>query len=348
MIAWSFSRTFELRELGVPLSTNGVACNPGVLISSIGFGRTDGELPPDPPIGKNRWDAGRPVNESHEESMIASYAALVILGLFQNPEADGRRSVLPGGGTVLVPSDLPESGPIDLVIHLQGAVEAVDRALEESGWTAVAVVVNEPGLSSAYARPFSDPDRFPTLLDEARIAIAERVPGVDLDGGRLIVSSFSAGFGGVRELLQQPEAVDQIDALVLADSLYCGYEGDPADRRLDPEKMAGFRRFAIEANAGRKAMLVSHCALIPDGYGSTAETADDLVRHVGGSFEDLDEDLGDGWRLSRRFERGSLRVLGFEGTEGEDHLRHLRRLGELWRDLPVVPAGDVAERGENR
>lgn len=280
--------------------------------------------------------------------MIATCAVLVVLGGFQGPEADGRRSVLPGGATVIFPGDLPESGPIDLVIHLHGSADAVARALDVSGWPAVAIAVNEPGLSSAYERPFSDPDRFPALLEGARAVIAGRVPGADLDRGRLIVSSFSAGFGGVRALLAQPRAAEQIDAIVLADSLYCGYEGDPADRRLDPGKMSGFRRFASEAAAGRKAMLVSHCALIPDGYGSTAETADDLVRHVGGAFEPASEDLGGGWLLSRRSDRGSLRVLGFEGAGGDDHLQHLRRLGDLWRDLPRLPAGGVAGRGENR
>ncbi|QDV34867.1 hypothetical protein [Tautonia plasticadhaerens] len=265
--------------------------------------------------------------------MITALLILAALGS-EGPEAGGRRLELPGGATLILPLDPPEAGPIDLVVHLHGAVPAVERALDASGWDAAAVVVNEPGLSSAYSRPFSAPSLFPTLLDQARSALAEALPGADPDAGLLIVSSFSAGFGGVRELLKQGDALDRIDALVLADSLYCGYEGDPADRRLDPALMLGFRRFAAEAAAGRKAMLVSHCALVPDGYGSTAETADDLVRHVGGAFEPGREDWGGGWIRSREFRRGGLLMLGFEGEAGEDHLRHLRSLGALWRRLP--------------
>lgn len=273
------------------------------------------------------------------EVLVMLVFALVIVGSnFGNEESEaGHRRLKLTGGTVLVlPAEPPEDGPIDLVVHLHGAVPAVERALDESGWDAAAVVVNEPGLSSAYARPFADPGHFPTLLDEARTALANSLPGVDPEAGRLIVSSFSAGFGGVRELLAQPGAFDRIDALILADSLYSGYEGDPAERRVDASKMLGFRRFATKATEGRKAMLVSHCALVPEGYASTAETADDLVHHVGGSFEPVDEDWGDGWIVTRRFEREGLIVLGFDGEEGEDHLRHLRRLGELWRQLPVA------------
>jgi hypothetical protein len=272
-----------------------------------------------------------------ERAMVIG-VLLVAFFATEGPISQGRLVELPSGGTLVLPSELPDAGPIDLVVHLHGAVPAVDRASEASGWSksAAAVVVNEPGLSSAYSRPFSDPTRFRTLLKEARSALIEALPDVDPDGGRLIVSSFSAGFGGVRELLKQADACEQIDALILADSLYCGYAGDPSDRRLDPELMAGFRRFAAEAADARKAMLVSHCDLLPDGYGSTAETADDLVRHVGGAFEEGRRDRGDGWIESRRFERGGLLVIGFEGESGEDHLRHLRRLGELWRELPEV------------
>ena len=274
--------------------------------------------------------------------MIAALLILAALGP-EGPDPGGRRLELPGGATLILPGDPPEAGPIDLVVHLHGAVPAVERALDESGWDAAAVVVNRPGLSSAYSRPFSDPSLFPTLLDQARSALADALPEVDPDAGRLIASAFSAGFGGIREILKQRDMCDRIDALVLADSLYCGYDGDPAGRRLDPDLMLGFRRFAAEAASGRKAMLVSHCALVPDGYGSTAETADDLVRHVGGAFRAVEQDRGDGWLQSREFRRGGLLVIGFEGEAGEDHLRHLRGLGTLWRMLPAVAGDEWAE-----
>jgi hypothetical protein len=149
--------------------------------------------------------------------------------------------------------------------------------------------------------------------------------------GRVVVSAFSAGFGGVRELLKVPEHFARIDGLVLADSLYCGYDGDPARKHVDPALMAGFRRFAAEAAAGRKTFLVSHSAQVPDGYASTTETADDLIRSVGGASEPAPVTGLDGWTPARTFARGRFLVLGFAGAGPDDHMAHLRRVDALWR-----------------
>jgi hypothetical protein len=237
--------------------------------------------------------------------------------------------------TLILPAGYrPQDQVVDLVVHLHGAVETVERALAESGWQVPAVVVNRNGLSSAYAQPFADPSLFPTLLDRALAAIrAEGLADKPLLG-RVAVSSFSAGFGGVRELLAVPAHFHQIDALILADSLYCGYAGDAADQGLDPDKMAGFRRFAAEAAAGRKTLVLTHSAQVPDGYASTTETADDLIRQVGAPVEAGDADWGDGWQLTRQCRLGNFLVLGFAGNAPEDHLRHLRRLGLIWKAAP--------------
>ena len=135
-----------------------------------------------------------------------------------------------------------------------------------------------------------------------------------------------------RALLSQPENFARIDALVLADSLYCGYDpADPDSHRLDASKMAGFRRFASEAASGRKMMLVPHSAQVPEGYASTTVTANNLVALVGASSESTDLELAPGFRLTRRASQGRFVVLGFSGSGPEDHLRHLRRLGTLWK-----------------
>lgn len=241
---------------------------------------------------------------------------------------------LKSGATLYVPPSFQaRGGKVNVALHLHGAATVVEPAFAETGWDGVLIVFNRNGLSSVYAKPFADPALFPRLLDEALAAVADQRPGESLALGKVLVSSFSAGFGGVREILKTPSSFGRVDALVLADSLYCGYSGDPAARKLDPDLMRDFERFAREAAAGRKRLLVTHSAQVPEGYGSTTETALALIAASGATDESTNVDWGDGWRQTRRAVQGGFEVLGFTGEEAADHLRHLRRIAELWKRL---------------
>lgn len=249
-------------------------------------------------------------------------------------DAPGQRVDL-GGATLFVPEGYrPEGGRVDLVLHLHGATSVVEPALAQSGWKAVLVTFNRKGLSRVYAEPFSDPALFPGLLEKALAAIRELGLADEPKLGRVLVSSFSAGFGGVRAILRVPAQFDRVDAILMADSIYSGYTGDPARREVDPDLMDGFARFAEQAAAGRKALYVTHSEQVPDGYASTTETADYLLKRVAGEPTVVREDLGEGLILTRSFRTGRLLVDGFEGAGPEDHMRHLRRIGTLWARMP--------------
>lgn len=266
--------------------------------------------------------------------MLIHWSALAAVLLAAAPP-EGDRLKLQEEATLFVPAGYKaRDGKVDVVLHLHGTPTVAEPALKDVGWDAVLVTFNRSGLSSAYAKPFSDPELFPRLIDDAVKGVESLRPGEKLVAGKVVVSSFSAGFGGVREILRTPASFDRIDAIVMADSLYCGYAGDPAEKRVDPNLMSGFERFAREAAAGRKTMLVSHSSQVPPGYASTTETADYLIKAVGATSEPDDADWGDGWREIRKASEGRFRVLGFSGEGPEDHMRHLRRIAELWKRLP--------------
>jgi hypothetical protein len=252
----------------------------------------------------------------------------------------GRRIELIEGATLFVPKGYrpSETGVMNVVMHLHGASSVIEPALIDSGWPAVLVVFNRKGLSSVYTGPFSDRTLFPRLMESARAAAKELGLAPEPKVGRVVVSSFSAGFGGVRELLKVPEHFARIDGLVMADSLYCGYAGDPSLRRVDPDLMAGFRKFAAEAAEGCKTFVLTHSAQSPGTYASTTETADDLIKAVGGTAEPSEVAWADGLRQTRKLSRGGFNVLGFSGTEGVDHMKHLRQISRVWRTYRELEA----------
>lgn len=245
------------------------------------------------------------------------------------------------GATLFIPQGYePRGERVNIVLHLHGSPAVVEAALVEAGWPAVLIEFNRRGLSSVYSQPFSDPALFPSLIDRTLAAVKKQGLAAQPRIGRVVVSSFSAGFGGVRELLKVPAHFARIDAIALADSLYAGYTGAPKERTIDPSLMEGFRRFALEAAQGRKTLLLTHSAQVPEGYASTTETADLLIRAVGARAEPARVDWGDGFLQVRCCTQGRFVVLGFAGAEGADHLRHLRRLGRIWHAMPDPFAPD--------
>ena len=142
-------------------------------------------------------------------------------------------------------------------------------------------------------------------------------------------------------MLKEPDAFARIDGLIMADSIYCGYTGDPAGRTLDPALMDGFRRFAAEAAAGRKTFLLTHSAQVPEGYASTTETADFLIRSLGAGTISPLRNWGRELTQTRSYTRGNFVVLGFSGQGPEDHMAHLRRIGAFWRRYKEISQGTV-------
>src|SRR5262249_44736412 len=156
----------------------------------------------------------------------------------------------------------PQRDGIELTLHLHGSAAVAEKNFVRANRPGVLVTVVLPGLSGVYTERFKDPKTFRRILDEARGQLEKL--GVEKPAWRrVVVSSFSAGYGGVREMLKDEAAYARIDALVLADSLYAGYVGSGAERRVNPEQMAGFARFAKAAAAGEKWFVLSHCMLKP-------------------------------------------------------------------------------------
>ncbi len=226
---------------------------------------------------------------------------------------------------------------IDLTLHLHGAPATVEKNFTLAKQPGILANVTLPGLSAVYAKRFSETNAFQRILEEATAQLKLLGVAKESQFRRVTVTSFSAGFGGVRELLKNPATFARIDALVMADSIYAGYEGEPAARKVNPAHMEGFLKFAREAAAGRKCLILSHSAQRPEGYASTTETADYLISQLGGKREEISETWTGGMQLTSRFRQGHLEIYGFAGETGADHMKHLQNLAR-WLERRGAPA----------
>lgn len=261
---------------------------------------------------------------------------ILLVGYWATAPAQDQPNPLPGqrfrltDGPLFIPAGVKVgANGVDLTLHLHGAPATVEKNFTHARQPGILVNVTLPGLSAVYAKRFSETNAFHRILDETRAQLKLLDPTVEPQFRSVTVTSFSAGFGGVRELLKDPAAFTRIDVLVMADSIYAGYLGEPAARKLNPANMEGFLKFARAAAAGRKCLILSHSAQRPEGYASTTETADYLIAQLDGQREALSETWAGGLQLTSRFRKGHFDIYGFAGETGRDHMKHLDNLA-LW------------------
>jgi hypothetical protein len=231
-------------------------------------------------------------------------------------------------GKLFTPADWkPQDVRADLLVFFHGHPPVVCSNVVRSGKTVPIVVVNFNGLSTAYSTPFKDTNLFGRILTEARGKISQHA-GNKIESGRLVVASFSAGYGAVREILKRPAYFEQIDGLVLADSLYAGYAEREGRKVVEPEHVKDFIRFAQRAAQGKAAMVVTISRQIPVGYASTSETAAELVRGAGAGRISTSRREGHGMVLVSMADAGGFHLRDYAGDGKEDHMNHLRNVGE--------------------
>lgn len=268
-----------------------------------------------------------------------------------------RSAVIPiPDGIVTIPSSFSSAdGAYDLVVHFHGVNDVVQAGFERAGLNAVVMIINMGISSAAYETRFGIRSYLPALLAKAQAALEAR--GLrDARLRRVALSAFSAGYGAVRGLLNQPGFADKVDAVLLLDGIHTGYM--PLDHSLDMERLKPFGRFAEMAAAGKKLMSITHSEIIPVGdYASTHESTDALLEltgaqrtpGAGADEQPVYELTGAAGEAKPRFvplseaHKGAFHVRGYAGTQKPDHVRHLTRMAETalpdlvrhWSETPA-------------
>lgn len=217
----------------------------------------------------------------------------------------------------------PGDGSVVLVVHLHGASWAAENQVYKARANAALVNVHLGAFSSPYQNYFSDQSRFVAILDVALRELAGRGIVATPRVGWLIVTSFSAGYAGVREVLKNTVCYARLDALTLADGLHCN-----SDPGLMAAQLADFLRLAHDAAAGRKVMLLTHSSIKTAGYQSTTQTADFLIAGIGAQRVPCAFTDEIGFQYSR-CDTGQFHLRGYLGETADDHMKHLYAMDRM-------------------
>jgi hypothetical protein len=267
----------------------------------------------------------------------------------QLPTATGTQiSMSNAAWKIFIPSNYYQrtNNAADVLVHFHGDPQTFWNNAKYANLNSIIVTVNYSGLSSAYATSFSNSALLQSLLDEALTKVRNDASIADtLQWDKIAVSSFSAGYGAVREILKSSTYRNDIDVLLAADSLYATTAGDGTS--LDSQ-LADYKTFANLAKAGSKSFVFTHSQVPTYTYESTGEVGDELMQSLGTTPSAINTNGLGTLNFYRTAQTGNFKLWGATGSDGDSHLEHLRYIGQFLKDLPLakVPlAGDYNANG---
>lgn len=235
-------------------------------------------------------------------------------------------------------------GQFDLVIHYHGNVELIEQSIVAAGVNALVRIINFGESSGRYSKPLQNPTVFDAMLggieSRAEQGLGLKSPQIR----RIALSSWSAGFGALGQILNSRSRLDRVDAVLLMDSLHASF-APGSDREVYIGGLKPFITFARRAAAGQKLMVLSHSAIETEGYASTTQTADALLASVSlerkvvvgdrGSLPVVDLSVARrafptgerNWlRVASKVEQGGFHLYGCSGNGRGDHIAHLAQM----------------------
>jgi hypothetical protein len=245
-------------------------------------------------------------------------------------------------GTLFVPEALADCRELPVFLHFHGGTWLPEVAASRAAHAAVITIQLGSG-SSAYARAFVDATSLQRLLTEAQEKSGLRFTQVGL-------TAWSAGYGAVREVLKVADNYERIDFVVLIDGLHASYaSGKPGPREseLAPAHLEEFLRFARDAVAGNKQMVLTHSEVFPGTYASTTETADYLLKNLGLRRTAVLKWGPMGTQQLSEVQKGKFLLVGYAGNSAPDHVDQLHSLPDYleWIDWGAPDDGETRPRG---
>jgi hypothetical protein len=237
----------------------------------------------------------------------------------------------------------PANGDVVMTVHFHGADWFTIQEHTARGLKGPLLNFNLGSGSEVYKQAFENEERFAKILRAVEKELAKR-GGREVRVSAVEISSFSAGYAAVRELLQVPEYFALIRRIVLLDSLYARYQTGARSRVVHQpayEHIEPWVPFAQAAVKGQKTFLITYSEVPTPSYANSADTATALARAAGASIQPVDPasipaSTDPDYPLIRRADLGRFHAWGYAGKDQKAHLTHARHLSEFWQALDAA------------
>lgn len=236
-----------------------------------------------------------------------------------------------GNGEIFIPSNFdPNAKKINLLIHLHGKFSVVQNLIKKSNFNGVLVTLHLGHFSTPYSIAFSDTNYFKSIINTVQKILIDKLNlQVDDNELNIYLISFSAGYGGIREMLKNQNFYQSIKGIILLDGLHTDYVIVNNQRKVNPNQMKDFLRFARDAVSFNKHFIISHSEIIPGDYSSTTETADYLIDSTDSERIFAERLFTNNFVQKSYSFKGNFRIFGFYGNQAKDHMEHLYNLDKF-------------------
>jgi hypothetical protein len=244
-------------------------------------------------------------------------------------------------GTLFVPQffDAGRTTCTEAVVLFHGAAWVAEQNFYDAHKNAVLISVSLP--MDKYASAFEQTGALERILLDAESKLTD----FDITSApicKLCISSFSGGYGAVREILRNGARHEQISDVVLADSLY-GPRRPGSDTELATSATQPFLDFAREAASGHKGKRFFFSQLFPpeEKYrtNTTTVAAYYLTDALNVERVPAHEKTIRGTPILYKAEKGAFHVYGYAGMTTQDHFDHYYGISELWKRTSLTDAG---------
>ena len=148
------------------------------------------------------------------------------------PVADAQREAL-SIGMLFVSGNFGRRPTVPLIVNFHGTYWLGEHYVSQLLPEAALAMVPLGAGSRVYGEAFADPAAFSTMLEEIEAALGW-ITGGETRIGKILLSSFSAGYGATRAILRHPDHYACVDGVLLADGLHASYvEGADPSRPFD-------------------------------------------------------------------------------------------------------------------
>lgn len=222
--------------------------------------------------------------------------------------------------TLFIPEHWKPLDGTELWVHFHSAPWYVISEYQRAAVDTPVVIFNIGEGSTTYAKPFTKPGTFSKWISKIESELGIQV-------GNLNFTSFSAGYGAVRNLVADPLVLNRIGTVILGDSLYGSLDPSQPGRVVLKEHVQCWMGLVNRAIAGKSTVIMATSQITPTTYAGTWEVAQALVKNVGGKMTDVAPVAGD-QRLLRNYSQGRWFVWSYAGETPMAHMTQARRLAE--------------------